>query len=90
MGYMGTKTEIDQRAASVDCGRSSIGDLVLDVVLLVLVVLLISTTNRYTIHKAYLEHLQQHLFGQFQPLERLLLLDSNLGNILNMLVIIGT
>ena len=39
MGYVRTSTEIDQGTTSVDSGRSAIGDLVLDIMLLVAVVL---------------------------------------------------
>lgn len=48
MRNMRTKTQVNQRATSVDSRRGSIRDLVLDIVLLILVVL---------------EHLEQHLLG---------------------------
>jgi hypothetical protein len=45
VGNMRTETEINERTTSVDGGRRSIGDLVFDVVLLVLVVLIVSSAT---------------------------------------------
>lgn len=45
VGNMGTETQVDEGSAAVYGGRGAIGDLVVDVVLLVLVVLHVSVCH---------------------------------------------
>lgn len=73
VGNVGTETQVDERSTAVDRRRGAIGNLLVDVVLLVLVVL---------------EHLEKDLLGQLEALERLLLLDSLLRDLLNLLVVV--
>lgn len=91
---MRTAAEVDQGTTSVDGGRGAIRDLVLDVMLLVAVVL--ENAGRSGLHyvarqttTTHGEHLEQRLFRQREALERLLLLDGDLGNIFEVGIVLG-
>ena len=84
MGNVRADTQVDHRTTSVYSRGCTIGYLRFDDVFLVLVVLCrmrLDIANYQAQTKTYREHLEKRLFGYYQPLEFLLLLNNGISQL---------